>query len=155
MGPEREYAVAVFVAVAAILIIVGGYASFSGLAVRADPLDIELYKGTFSQSDVFDANIVVNPATFLADESLVIYLDDKPSGIVALKQYLDENGYDYGSDAKNAGTNNVEIITMLSPFRVSLADYISLDKAQSGSTHKVRVEFSRGDAAAEATFAIE
>lgn len=155
MGAEREYAVAVFVGIIAILIIVGGYASFSGLAVRADPLSIELSKGTFKQSDVFDANIVVSPATFLADETLVIYMNDKASGVVALKKYLDENDYDYGTEVKNAGSNNVEIITMLSPFRVSLADYISLDQAQSGSTHRVRVEFSRGEVSADVAFAVE
>jgi hypothetical protein len=154
-GVEREYVATFIVAVVALLVIVGGYASFSGLAVYDEPIKIELAKTTFSQGDVFDADVVVNPVTFLADESIMVYIDNKVLGAIAIKKYLDDNGIEYGTEIKSLGQETTEIINLKDPLTVNLADFVSLEYMQPGTAHVLRVEFSRGDALAEALFRIE
>jgi hypothetical protein len=155
MGPEKEYVVTIFIAIIAVLIITGGYASFSGLAVREDTLTVEMHKTMFKKSDVFDVTVKIKPVMFLAEESLMIYLDDKAVAVVALKKYLDDAGLDYGVDVKNLGENNQEIITLKDPVLVNLADHVSLEYMQPGTMHRVTVEFSMGDASAEGVFSVE
>jgi hypothetical protein len=155
MRTEREYLVPVIVTMIAVLVIIGGYASFSGLAVYNAPITIETAKDAFRQSDVFDANVLVNPVTFLADESIMIYLDNNAVGAVAIKKYLDDNDIEYGSEFQNLGQNNIEVVNLRNPLQVNLADFITLEGMQPGTTHIIRVEFSRGDAVAEAVFNIE
>lgn len=155
MRVEREYIATFIVAMVAILVIVGGYASFSGLAVQDDPLSIEMEKSTFKQSDVFDVDIVVNPVTFMSDETIMVYVDNEVIGAIAIKKYLDQTGQDYGTEIKNLGMNNEEIITLRDPLTVSLADLLSLEGLHPGTTHLLRVEFSRGDAVAEDVFKVE
>ena len=154
MRTAREQYVTLIVAAIAVLVIIGGFASFTGLSAYDEPLRIEMEGDSFSQGDVFDADVVVNPVTFMADESLMIYVDGNAVGVVALKKYLDDNALDYGTEVKNLGQNNAEIITLSRPLSVSLADYISVAQMHPGTTHILRVEFSRGDAAAEEVFKI-
>ncbi|MBW2966895.1 hypothetical protein KY362_00255 [Candidatus Woesearchaeota archaeon] len=155
MAIEREHLIALFLCAVAILVIVGGYASFSGLATAAQPLQIEMVQKTFSKSDVFDVNVIVNPVTLLADESLMIYLDNEAVGVIALKQYLDTNGIEYGTEIKNLGQNSAEIINLKSSTRISLADHISTEFMYPGTTHILRVELSQGEAVAEDAFGVE
>jgi len=155
MRTEREYLVPVIVTMIAVLVIIGGYASFSGLAVYDAPLAISMAKDTFRQSDVFDVNVLVNPVTFMADESIMIYLDNNAVGAVAIKKYLDDNDIEYGSEFQNLGQNNIEVVNLRNPLQVNLADFITLEGMQPGTTHIIRAEFSRGDAVAEAVFRIE
>ena len=155
MRTQRENIVTLIVASIAILVIVGGYASFTGLAAYDAPIRLEMEKSSFSQGDVFDANVVLNPVTFMADESLILYIDKKAVGVIALKQYLDDNSISYGVDVKNLGQNNAEIVNLKDPLSINLADYVSLEYMHPGTMHTVRVEFSRGDAAAEGVFGIE
>ena len=70
MRTQREHIVSLIVAVIAILVIVGGYAAFTGLSVYEEPLMILMAENSFRQSDVFDVSVVVNPVTFMADESI-------------------------------------------------------------------------------------
>ncbi len=149
---EREHYVTVIVAVIALLVIFGGYASFSGLSVHEDPLVISMSSETFAQGDVFDVNVVVSPVQFLADESIMVYVDGNPVGVIVLKKYLDSNDIEYGSDVKNLGQNNAEIITLKNRVAVNLADYVSLENVPSGTAHTLLVEFSRGDATAQKGF---
>jgi hypothetical protein len=154
MRTEREYVVTFIVATIAILIIVGGYASFSGLASYDAPLRIEMAKKTFSRGDVFDTTVVLNPVTFMADETLMVYVDGQAVGVVAIKKYLDDNRIDYGRDIKSLGRNSAEILNLKDPLKVNLADYVTLEYLGTGG-HSLRVEFSRGDAMAEEVFGIE
>jgi len=151
---EREQYVTVIIAAIAVLVIVGGYASFSGLAVQSDPLVIMMQKDSFSQGEVFDAELVLNPVQFLADESIVVYVDSNPVGVIALKKYLDDNSIEYGSDIKNLGESNAEIITLKHNLRVHLSDYVSLERVPAGTSHTLRAEFSRGDAVAQDVFVV-
>lgn len=151
---ERENYVTVIVSVIAILVIVGGYASFTGMAVEQDPLVIVMLDDEFRQSDVFDVDVVLNPVQFLADETVVVYLNNNPVGVIALKKYLDDNDIDYGTSVKNVGQNNVEVITLRNPLMINLADYVSLENFPADSSHVLRVEFSRGDAGAEEIFIV-
>jgi hypothetical protein len=155
MRVEREYAATFIVAIIALLVIVGGYASFSGLAVYDEPLKIEIADNSFKQSDVFDVNVVVNPVTFMSDESIMVYVDNNAVGAIAIKQYLDDNGIEYGTEVKNLGQNNIEIMTLKDPLLVNLADHVSLEYLHPGTIHIIKVEFSRGDAVAENVFSIE
>ncbi|MBW2971499.1 hypothetical protein KY359_00545 [Candidatus Woesearchaeota archaeon] len=152
---QREYYVTFIVAAIAIAVIVGGFASFTGLSVQADPLSIEMAKTAFRQSDVFDADVLLSPVTFMADESLMIYIDGKAVGVVALKRHLDQNSIEYGTEIKDLGQDNVQIINLREHLRVNLAEYVSLEYLQPGTVHLLRVEFSRGDALAEAVFSME
>jgi len=151
---EREHIVTLIVAAIAMLVIFGGFASFSGLAVHNDPLVIVKAKGTFARGDVFDVAVQLAPVTFMADESIVLYLDDNVVGVIALKKYLDDNGVDYGTEIKNLGQNNQEILTLMNPVSINLADYVSLEMMAAG-THTLRAEFSLGDAYAEDVFGVE
>ncbi len=151
---EREHIVTIIVAVIALLAIVGGYASFSGLSVYEQPVQLELTKSSFAQSDIFDANILLNPVTFLHDESIMIYFDNEPIGVVAIKKYLDDNRIEYGTEYQNLGTNNIQIMNLEHQLKISLADYITLESVQTGS-HTVRVELSKGDASADAIFSVK
>ncbi len=154
MRVEREHIATAVVATIAVLVIVGGFASFSGLSVYHQPLTLELHKTEFRQGDVFDVNVVVNPVTFLADETIMVYLDGNAVAAIALKRYLDDNGIDYGSEVKNLGQNNAEIINLQAPLTVNLADYVSMEPMYPGTVHLLTVEFSRGDASAEEAFRI-
>ncbi len=152
---EREHYVTVIVAVAAILMIVGGYASFTGLATQSEPLALSVEKDAFRQGDVFDVNVNVGPVTFMSDESIIIYVDDTAVGVIAVKKYLDSNSIEYGTEVKNLGRNNVEIINLKEPLTINLADYVSLEYLRPGTTHILKAEFSRGDASAEEIFRME
>ena len=154
MRLEKEFLVPFVIALIAILIIAGGYASFSGLATYEQPISIEMNKAAFLQSNVFDVNVVVSPMTFLADESIMAYVDGNLAGVVALKKYLDENMIDYGLEYKNLGQNNVQIMNLQSSLKINLADLVSLESLSAG-THTVSVEFSRGDAKAESSFNVQ
>jgi hypothetical protein len=154
MRTEKEYLVTFIVTLVAVLVIVGGYASFSGLATYDAPISIGLAKDSFRQSDVFDADIVLRPVTFMADESLMVYVDNSAVGVVAIKKYLDDNKIEYGTEYQNAGQNNIEVLNLRDPLRVNLADFIKLEAMVPGTTHILRVEFSRGDAVAEEVFKI-
>ncbi|MFC1741583.1 hypothetical protein ACFL3V_03540 [Nanoarchaeota archaeon] len=151
---EREHVVTVFMAVIVMLIILGGYASFSGLSVYQETLVIEMAKDSFSQGDVFDVTVVLNPVTLMSDDSLMIYVDGNAIGVVAIKKYLDENGIAYGSEFKNSGQNNIEIITMRDRLLVNLADHVSLEHMSPGSAHALMVELSKGEASAEGIFSV-
>jgi hypothetical protein len=153
MRTEREYAVTFIIATIAALVIIGGYASFSGLASYSEPLSIEMAEKTFARGDVFDVNVVLSPVTFMADESIVVYIDGQAVGVVAIKKYLDDNRIDYGRELKSLGQNNAEIINLKAPLKVNLADYVLLEYLGTGG-HSLRVEFSRGDAAAQEVFGI-
>lgn len=155
MRTEREHYVTIVVAIIAIVVIVGGFASFTGLSVQEEPIRISMEKNLFRQGEIFDVNVLLSPVTFFADESIVIYIDNKAVGAIALRKYLDDNGLEYGTEVKNLGQNNIEIITLMQPVSVSLADFITLDYMHPGTTHLLRVEFSRGDAVAEDVFRIE
>ena len=155
MRTEREQYVTLIVTVIAMVVIVGGFASFSGLSVYEDPIRIESAKSSFRNSDVFDISVVLNPVTFMADDSLVVYVDGKALGVVALKNYLNDNGIEYGVEIKNLGQNNVEILTLKNPLSISMADYVSLEFLHPGMTHVIKVEFSKGDAFAEEVFRVE
>jgi hypothetical protein len=85
----------------------------------------------------------------------MVYVDNKAVGVVAIKRYLDDNDLDYGSEVKNLGQNNVEIINLKDPLTVNLADHISLEYLHPGTMHILKVEFSRGDAVAEEVFKIK
>jgi hypothetical protein len=154
MRAEKEFIVPFIVTVIAILVIVGGYASFSGLATYDTPISVEMGKAAFQQGEVFDVNAIVSPMTLLADETLMVYVDGNLAGVVALKKYLDDNRIDYGLEYKNLGQNNVQIMNMQSSLRINLADLVSLESLARGE-HILSVELSRGDARAEATFNIE
>ena len=125
----------------------------SGLSTYEDPLKIEMPGTSFSQGDIFDVNVDVGAMTVMADETIVIYVDARPSGAVLLKQYFDENRVDYGTEYKNLGQNSVEVISTVQPISINLADYVSLDSIAPGS-HTLRIEFSRGDAWAEEGFVV-
>ncbi|MFH1064643.1 MAG: hypothetical protein V1729_06175 [Candidatus Woesearchaeota archaeon] len=154
MEVEREHIATFVVATIAVLVIVGGFASFSGLSVYDQPLKLELQKTEFMQGDVFDANVVVNPVTFMADETIMVYIDGNAVAAIALKRYLDDNDIDYGSEVKNLGQNNVEIINLQGPLTVNLADYVSMEPMYPGTVHILSVEFSQGDAAAQESFRV-
>ncbi|MBU2561533.1 MAG: hypothetical protein KKD17_04490 [Nanoarchaeota archaeon] len=151
---EREYYVTFIVATIAVLVIVGGFASFTGLSVQDDAISIEMSKESFRPSDVFDVTITLSPVTFMADESIMIYIDGSAVGAVAIKKYLDSNGIDYGREVKDPGQNNIQVINLKDRLRVNLADYVQLEYMRPGTKHILRVEFSRGDAAAEEVFNI-
>jgi hypothetical protein len=155
MRAQREHAVTLIIAAIAIIVIVGGYASFTGLAAYDAPLRLDMEKSSFSKGDVFDVNVIVNPVTFMSDESILLYIDNQAMGVVALRQYLDDNGISYGVDVKNLGQNNVEVLNLKDPLSINLADYVSLEYMHPGTTHIMKVEFSRGDAVAEEVFGIE
>jgi hypothetical protein len=154
MAQQRENLVTLFVAAVAILVIIGGYASFSGLASYESPLKIELSKESYSQSDVFDANVLLTPVTLFSDETIMIYIDGRAIGVIAIKKYLDDNRIEYGTETKDAGKTTVEIINMKSRLKVNLADYVTLDSLGL-EEHTVRVEFSKGEAFSEKSFRIE
>ena len=155
MRTQREHAVTLIIAAIAIIVIVGGYASFTGLAAYDAPLRLEMVKSSFNQGDVFDVNVIVNPVTFMSDESILLYIDNQAVGVVALRQYLDDNSISYGVDVKNLGQNNVEVINLKNPLSINLADHVSLEYMHPGTTHIMKVEFSRGDAVAEEVFGVE
>ena len=150
----REQVVTLTIAAIAIIFIVGGFASMSGLSVYEEPLQIEMYATSFEKGDVFDVNIRVGTMTVLSDETMMIYIDGNPGGAVALKKYFDENRIEYGTEYKQLGTNSVEIMSTVQPIVINLADYIQLEMMSEGS-HSLRVEFSRGDAVAEVLFEVE
>lgn len=155
MRAHREHFVTLIVAAIAVLVIVGGYASFTGLAAYDAPVRLDMVKRSFGQGDVFDVNVIVSPMTFMSDESILLYIDNKAVGVVALKQYLDDSGISYGVDVKNLGQNNVEIVNLKDPLSINLADYVSLEYMHPGTTHILKAEFSRGDALAEEVFGVE
>lgn len=155
MRTEREHYVTMVVAVIALLVIFGGFASFTGLSVQEDSLMIEIAKSSFRNSDVFDAAILLSPVTFMADDSVMVYVDSEAIGVIALKKYLDDNELEYGTEVKNLGQNNMEIMTLKYPVKISLADFLDLEYMRSGTTHILRVEFSKGDAFAEEVFRVE
>ena len=154
MHVMREHMVTVTIAVIAILFVVGGFASMSGLSTYDELISIDVVKDSFSRGDVFDVSVGIGLMTVMADETLMIYIDDAPAGAVILKKYFDENRVRYGVDVRTVGTNSIEVISTLEPMRVNLADYVLLDSMASGS-HLLKVEFSRGDAGAEAVFVVE
>jgi len=154
MFVEREQIVTLLVALTAIIVILGGYASFSGLAAYDSPVSIEMQKSTFKQSDVFDVNVVLNPVTFMSDESIMIYIDNEAVGAVAIKKYLDENMIEYGTETKSVGANSIEIMNLKYPIKINLADHISPEYLHPGTVHMITIEFSRGDSSAEGTFNI-
>ncbi len=151
---ERETFVALFISLVAILVVVGGFASFTGLSVHEAPLVLNFHKASFSRGDVFDVSVDLSPATFLQDESLVIYVDEVPVSVVALQKYLDDNQIDYGLDFENAGKNNIKVMTLKNKLSVNLADFVSLDDLQPGS-HSLKVSLSQGDASADGNFILE
>ena len=149
---HKEQIASLVVAIIAVLVIVGGYASFSGLASYDPPLKLEMAKKSFLAGDVFDANLVVSPVTLMSDESIIIYLDNIAVGAIAVKRYLNDNGIDFGTQNENAGRNNIDIINLKHKLSINLADYVNLDSVLPGGTHKIRAEFSRGNAVAEEVF---
>ena len=155
MRVEREHFVTVIIAAIAILVVVGGYASFSGLVAYEAPLNIEMNKKTFKQSDVFDVNVLVTPVTLLADDSIMVSVDNKAIGVIAIKKYLDDNNADYGKEIKNMGQNNLEIINLKNPLTVNLADFVSLDYLGPDTMHVLKVEFSNGEGGIEEVFGVE
>ncbi|NQU79439.1 hypothetical protein HQ545_06755 [Candidatus Woesearchaeota archaeon] len=149
MKVEREHIATVIIATAAVLIIVGGFASFSGLAVHAEPLTIEMYKTEFRQGEPLQAVLIISPVTFLSDESIVLYIDNNPVGAIPLKKYIDDKEIEYGLEIKNAGNNNIELINLKNPLSIQLDEFIPSPMA---GNHIIRAEFSRGDALAEKGF---
>jgi len=154
METKGEFVVTVLIAIIALLVIVGGFASFSGLATYAPPITVEMAKQQFRQGDVFDVTTTVNPTTLLAEESMTIYVDGNLAGVVAIKKYLNDNKIDYGSEFKNVGANNIEVITLQNRLIINLADLVSPESLSVGD-HILRVELSGGDASAETAFKIE
>ena len=146
----REHVVTITIAVIAVLFIIGGYASMSGLSTYEAPLRIEMTRATYSQGDVFDANVNVGAVTMMSDESVMVYVDGVLSGAIVLKQYFDDNRVDYGTDYRS----NIEIMSTLDPIMINLADHVSLETLKPGP-HIVRVEFSRSDAVAESEFKVK
>jgi len=154
METKGEFVVTVLISIIALLVIVGGFASFSGLATYAPPITIETAKQQFRQGDVFDVTTTINPTTLLADESMTVYVDGNLAGVVAIKKYLDDNKIDYGSEIKNLGENNIKVINMQNKLTINLADLVSPESISIGE-HILRVELSGGDASAETAFKIE
>jgi len=154
MQTKGEYLVSIFLAIIALLVIVGGYASFSGLATYNPPISIEMAKQAYLRSDVFDVNAAMSPATILADETMTVYMDNNLAGVVAIKKYLDENRIEYASEYRNAGENNIQVINLKDKLAINMADLIALDSLNAGQ-HTVRVELSIGDASAEQAFSVQ
>lgn len=152
---EREYYVTFIVATIAVLFIVGGFASFTGLSVQDEAISIAMAKESFRPSDVFDVTLILNPVTFMADESIIIYIDSNAVGAVAIKKYLDDNGIEYGREVKDAGQNSIQVINLRDRLMINLADHVQLEYMRPGTKHILRAEFSRGDAAADAVFNVE
>lgn len=153
MRPQKEHIVTILLAIVAILVIIGGYASFSGLAVNTDPLMIDMSRDSFRQSDVFDVNIILNPITFISEETVVIYLDNSVIAALPLRQYVEDNSLSYTIETRELGSGSVTLLALNEPAIISLADVISLESLQKKS-HLLRVEFSVGDVSAAKTFGV-
>lgn len=138
---EREKTVTLIVSAIALIAIFGGFASFSGLSVHNPDIEIN------------DAgNLLINPVTFLAEESIVVYVDDEAVGVIALKKYLDDHGLEYGSEVRNSGQNNIEIITLRESLVVDISDMIG---GLETGTYVLKAEFSLGDGVASGAFVVE
>jgi hypothetical protein len=153
MMPQREYFVTILLAVVAVLVIVGGYASFNGLAVNTDPLLIDMPRDSFRQSDIFDVNIILNPITFISEETVVIYLDNSVIAAIPLRQYVEDNSLSYTVETRELGGSSVTLLTLNEPAIISLSEVVSLESLQKKS-HLIRVEFSVGDVTAAETFEV-
>jgi len=72
MLAQRETMVSLFIAAVAILVVIGGFASFSGLAAYSGTLSLDFSKSSFSGTDAFDVDLIIEPVTLMADESAVV-----------------------------------------------------------------------------------
>ena len=130
----------------AVLAIISSFASFSGLAVYNLPIAFDIDE-SYKQTDFFGAKIIINTQEILSTDSLVIYIDSTPIGVVPLKNYLDANKIPYSLDKKGG----LEFLNTKRKFKIPLKEYISLDQLSSG-THILRVQFSETTAASETKF---
>lgn len=154
MALAREHFVTLTVAAVAALFIMGGFASLSGLSTYEEALQITLPETTFSKSSVFDVTVRVAPTQIISDETLMIYIDGAPAGVVVLKQYFDENRVDYTSEERIIGSNTLEVLSTRSEVLINLADYVDLDTSSVGN-HVLKVEFSRENVGSEVVFSVE
>jgi hypothetical protein len=146
----REQFVTATIAIIAILCVIGGYSALSGLTTYSAPVIINMQKDTFLRSDVFDVTAKLNTVTLLSDETLMIYVDAQPAGAVVLKKYLDDNGYQYGTEKKS----DVDIISTLQQININLAEYIELSALAPGR-HLLEVGLSQGKIATYKEFYVE
>ncbi len=153
MHVEREAIVSLFIALVAVIVIIGGFASFTGLAVHSEDLKIDFSRTDFESGAVFDAVLTIAPVTMLAEESVVIYVDESFGSVIAIKKYLDDNSIPYGLEYQNAGSNNIQMITLESPLKIPLADFVSLQGLEPG-THSIKISLSEGDATVQKSFVI-
>ena len=151
---ERETIVSLFIAAVAILAIISGFSAFTGLAVHSDALTLDLHKTSYHADDIFDADAILRPATFLKEESLVIYLDGDVFSVVSLQKYLDDNGLEYGLEYQNAGSNNIQVINLMEKLSLDLSSFVLLDKLTPG-IHTMTISLSEGDASVSDSFSLE
>ncbi|MBI4738562.1 hypothetical protein HY772_03220 [Candidatus Woesearchaeota archaeon] len=147
---DRENVVAVVISLIAILFIVGGFASFSGLATYShNALVLTTEKGTFSPSDVFDAEVVVNLDAVLADETLTLALDGSTFKVINLKEYAVLNNLRSSVEERN-GASVVHLDELV---RVHLAQYVDLSQLSSGK-HSLVARLDRSGVEVQETFKI-
>jgi hypothetical protein len=150
MPLPRETYVTLTVCAIAILFILGGYASLTGLATYDSPVDIALAKAKFSKGDVFDATVTISLITLFSDETIMIYLDGTPAGAVMLRQYMDMNLFKYTAENREGG----EVLNMAHEVFLNLADYVSLESLAPGK-HTVQVALSKAQVGATEEFVVE
>ena len=127
------------------LAIITGFVSFTGMAVYNIPLAFDMEK-SYSNSDVFDADLIINAKEVSDTETMVVYLDNNPVGIIPLKNYLDANSINYKEEE--------HILILKEKFNINLANHIDLNNLKTGN-HLIRARFSEIDVAVDAKLIIE
>ncbi|MBI5398882.1 hypothetical protein HZB03_05450 [Candidatus Woesearchaeota archaeon] len=149
MSMYRENVVAVVISLIAILFVIGGFASFSGLAAYNNVLMLASEKDVFAPSDVLGVEVVVNLDTVLADETLTLALDGSVFDVVNLKDYAASNNLRYSV----AERNGVSVVYLGEPVRVHLAQYVDLSQVSPGK-HSLAARLDRSNVEVQETFRI-
>jgi hypothetical protein len=150
MAVEREHVVALVISFVAILFIVGGFASFSGLATYSNTaLKIDVEKDGFKHSDVLDASVIISLDTVLYDETLTLSMDGSVVKSVSLFDYISANGLLFSVEEKEG----VKVLRLGEPVRVHLSEFINLESVASGK-HSLDAGLGKGDVKASAYFRV-
>lgn len=148
---EREHVVAIVISIIAVLFVVGGFASFSGLATYSNTaLTIHIEKERFASSDIFDAEIFVNSNTVLDDETVRLQLDGVSFQTINLLEYVSVRNLRHRVEERNG----ITFLQLDEPVRIHLADYVNLD-AVARRKHTIGAKLGKAGTEVQARFTID
>lgn len=145
---ERENVVAVVISVIAVLFIVGGFASFSGLSTYSG-LSLNLERATFARGDIFGAEVVVALDSVLSDETLILKLDGIPFKTIDFQDYVTASGLRHSLEEKGG----LSVLRLGEPVKIHLSDFVTVDSLANGG-HQIDASLSKGELTARGKFSV-